>query len=171
MPSNANRSLQKAIKDFDANFKAVIQAGVSSTYESAIILAEEGAKKARELVDHPGSYKPYYDKDGNLRMSSRPGEPPASGPDYPLYKSIYATIRTRRNFNPAISSFGATAPYSEKMEFGTSRVSPRPFLRPALQYLSTVSNGIVLSRFGQAMARKAKKQRPRTVTIVLGDKE
>jgi hypothetical protein len=167
--SKANTSLQKAIKDFDNNFKAVIQAGVSSTYESAIELANIGADKARELVDHPGSYRPYYDKDGNLRMSSRPGEPPASGPDYPLYKSIYSKIRTRRNFNPAISSFGATAPYSEKMEFGTSRVSPRPFLRPAMQFVSTVSNQVTLQRFAGAMMKKAKKQRPKTVNVVIGE--
>lgn len=167
--SKANISLQKAIKDFDNNFKAVIQAGVASTYESAIELANIGADKARELVDHPGSYKPYYDKDGNLRMSSRPGEPPASGPDYPLYKSIYSRIRTRRNFNPAISSFGATAPYSEKMEFGTSRVSPRPFLRPAMQFVSTVSNQVTFQRFTAAMIKKAKKQRPKTVNIIVGE--
>lgn len=166
--SKANISLQKAIKDFDNNFKAVIQAGVASTYESAIELANVGADKARELVDHPGSYKPYYDKDGNLRMSSRPGEPPASGPDYPLYKSIYSKIRTRRNFNPAISSFGATAPYSEKMEFGTSRVSPRPFLRPAMQFVSTISNEVTFRRFTAAMIKRAKKQRPKTVNIIIG---
>lgn len=169
MPSKANRSLQKAIKDFDANFKAVIQAGVSSTYNSAFILAEEGQKKAKELVHHPGTYKPYVDKDGNIRMSSRPGEPPASGPDFPLYNSIYATRRTRPNFNPAIASFGSTMDYAAKMEYGTGRVAPRPFLRPTISFLSTISDGIVLRRFADAMMRKAKKQRPKTVTIVLGD--
>lgn len=169
MPSKANLSLQKAIKDFDNNFKAVIQAGVSSTYESAIRLAEEGANKARELVDHPGSYKPYYDKDGNLRISSRPGEPPASGPDYPLYKSIYSKIVSRRNANPAISTFGASVNYAEKMEYGTGRVAPRPFMRPAMIYVDSIAPGVTIRGFVAAMMRKAKKQRPRTVNIIIGD--
>lgn len=167
--SSANRDLQQAIKDFDAAMKSVIQAGVASTYESAITLAQEGQKEVRRLVDHPGSYKPYYDKSGNLRISSQPGEPPASGPSYDLYKSAYSRVTSARNANPATSVFGVTVPYAEKMEYGTERVAPRPFMRPALSHVASIAEQIVGKRFYEAMIRRAKKDRPRKVTITLGE--
>ena len=76
--SKQSASLDRAIRELDTRIQRIIQAGVSSTYESAGQLADRGKDYVQESIRHEGTYKSYIDKRGNPRMSSAPGEAPAS---------------------------------------------------------------------------------------------
>jgi HK97 gp10 family phage protein len=155
--SKQSKSLDKAIKEVDVRIQRIIKAGVSSMYESANQLANIGKEYAQDSIRHEGTYKPYIDKRGNQRMSSAPGEPPASATGNDLDKSIYSKSISKKNQNPAIAEFGSTSPYAAALEYGTERMAPRPFMRPAAEKLrSKDAESVIVSNFAMRMARKIK---------------
>lgn len=155
--SKQSASLNRAIKEIDVRIQRIIQAGVSSMYESANQLADIGKEYAQDSIRHEGTYKPYIDKRGNPRISSAPGEPPASAAGNDLDKSIYSKKISKRNANPAIAEFGSTSPYAAALEYGTERMAPRPFMRPAVEQLRSKDvESVVVSNFVIKMARKIK---------------
>lgn len=163
--SKANQSLQAALQELDVRLQRMIQAGVASTYESAGQLADAGKEEVHRLIRHKGSYKEYYTKDGKTRTSSQPGEPPATEPGNTLDNSIVSTRISRRNENPAKAAFGSTAKYAPHLEFGTAKMQPRPFMRPAREHVSRIAGGIVANNFYKNMLNKAKKMRRQNVRI------
>lgn len=166
MPKSPLADVMRAV---DKHVYAAIQAGVSSMTGAAVEIAEYGRDEAKRLVDHPGSYKPYYDDDGNLRMSSKPGEPPASGPEYKLYNSIFSRQITPKNSNPARAAFGTYAPYAQSLEYGDSSKAPRPFMRVARKTTESVAHLIVKKHWNRAVKRKIAKMRPTTSPpIIIG---
>lgn len=64
---------------------------------------------------------------GPLHVPSDPGEPPNADTH-----QLDMSIDVRVNASKKSVSVTSEAPYSAFLEFGTSRISPRPFLRPAL---------------------------------------
>ena len=155
--SKQSKSLDKAIKEVDVRIQRIIKAGVSSMYESANQLANIGKEYAQDSIRHEGTYKQYIDKRGNQRMSSAPGEPPASAAGNDLDKSIYSKSISKKNQNPAIAEFGSTSPYAAALEYGTERMAPRPFMRPAAEKLrSKDAESVIVSNFAMRMARKIK---------------
>lgn len=152
----SSSDLKRVMKALDKQIYAAVQAGISSTYFSAKEIADAGRDEAKRLVNHPGSYKPYIDEKGNRRMSSRPGEPPASGPEYNLYNTIVSVSISKKNQNPARAAFGTNADYAQNLEFGTSWYSPRPFMRPAIAHARSVATAIVVRNWNRAVARKVK---------------
>lgn len=76
-------------------------------------------------LSHPGSGEIY--RRGNvIHRASAPGEPPA--PDIGnLRDSVQVDEVT-----PTHAILGIHAEYGEHLEFGTSRMAPRPYVRPAL---------------------------------------
>ena len=66
-----------------------------------------------------------------LRVPSRPGQPPAVQIGN-LRRSI--TVDVGRDFDGNVARVGPgrEAPYGKFLEFGTRKIKPRPFLRPAL---------------------------------------
>lgn len=62
---------------------------------------------------------------GAGHLPSRPGEPPNFDTGF-LAGAIIA-----EQTGPLTAEIGALAPYSAALEFGTSKVAARPFLRPA----------------------------------------
>lgn len=164
--SKQTKSLNKAIKDVDNRIQRIIQAGVYSMYESANEIADLGKEYVNESIRHEGTYKQYVDKRGNVRMSSAPGEPPASAPGNDLDKSIYSKKISKRNANPAIAEFGSTSPYARALEYGTEKMAPRPFMRPAAEKLrSSDVERIVVGNFAMRMARKIKSMRHLNVRL------
>ena len=164
--SKQTKSLNKAIKDVDNRIQIIIQAGVSSMYESANQIADLGKEYVNESIRHEGTYKQYVDKRGNVRMSSAPGEPPASAPGNDLDKSIYSKKISKKNQNPAIAEFGSTSPYARALEYGTEKMAPRPFMRPAAEKLrSSDVERIVVGNFAMRMARKIKSMRHLNVRL------
>ena len=158
--SKQSASLDRAIRELDTRIQRIIQAGVSSTYESAGQLADRGKDYVQESIRHEGTYKSYIDKRGNPRMSSAPGEAPASAAGNDLDKSIYSKKISKRNANPAIAEFGSTSPYAMSLEYGTEKMAPRPFMRPAAEKLRSKDvESIVVGNFATKMARKIKSMR------------
>ena len=65
---------------------------------------------------------------GPGHVPSRPGDPPNADTH-----NLDLGIDVRINPSGLSVSVIATAPYSAALELGTSRILPRPFLRPAMQ--------------------------------------
>lgn len=63
------------------------------------------------------------------RVSSAPGEAPAvqSGQ---LYNSLQMKVSGKLE-----RTVGTTAPHGAYLEFGTSKMAPRPYLRPSLHFI------------------------------------
>jgi HK97 gp10 family phage protein len=62
---------------------------------------------------------------GKNHVASNPGEPPNADTHF-LDRSIEATLT-----GPVSAESSANAPYAAALEFGTSRMAERPFMRPA----------------------------------------
>lgn len=66
---------------------------------------------------------------GKGHVPSLPGEPPNADTRL-LDTSIETTVKSR---NPPQVDVTSNAPYSAALEFGTSKMAERPFMRPALE--------------------------------------
>lgn len=92
-------------------------------------------------------------RDGTIRgaghVPSRPGEPP-KGDTGRLELSIEVELRRSEKTVNVI----ARAPYAAALEFGTRRIAPRPFMRPALQkHRSRLVTGMVAVASGERAVR------------------
>jgi HK97 gp10 family phage protein len=67
-----------------------------------------------------------YARGGREHRASAPGEAPAV--DYGNLKSSIQVFEV----TPERAIIGTNAEYAEHLEFGTSRMEPRPYMRPAL---------------------------------------
>lgn len=82
-------------------------------------------------------------------IPSLPGDPP-KGDTGRLELGIDVELRASEKTVNVISR----APYSAALELGTSRIAPRPFLRPALrQHRSRLVTGMAMLASGQDAAR------------------
>lgn len=72
-----------------------------------------------------GAVVPYGERPPHL--ASAPGEPPAYDTGT-LLRGMKVTAR--RDASGAVLTFASTAGYGTYLEFGTSRMRPRPFMRP-----------------------------------------
>lgn len=71
-------------------------------------------------------------------QASRPGEPPRKRTGT-LQKSIAHQIEVAPN--QIIAKVGSKVPYARHLELGTSRMAPRPYLRPSLaEYRASFQN-------------------------------
>lgn len=68
-----------------------------------------------------------YTRRGVEHVASAPGEPPASDTG-----RLANSIRTEYNVATLTGRVVADAAYAAYLEYGTQRMAPRPFLRPAL---------------------------------------
>lgn len=92
-------------------------------------------------------------REGTVRgpghIPSLPGDPP-KGDTGRLELGIEVELRRSEKTVNVISR----APYSAALEFGTSRIAPRPFLRPALQkYRSRLVTGMAMLASGEGAVR------------------
>ena len=92
-------------------------------------------------------------RDGTIRgrghVPSRPGEPP-KGDTGVLELGIVVELRASEKTVNVIS----TAIYSAALEFGTFRIAPRPFLRPALHAnRDRLVTGMAMLASGQGAVR------------------
>lgn len=86
---------------------------------------------------------------GPGHIPSRPGEPP-KGDSGVLELGIEVELRASEKTVNVISR----APYSAALEFGTSRIAPRPFLAPALrQHRSRLVTGMAMVASGEKAVR------------------
>lgn len=100
-----------------ARMRNVKTASLKKLYEAGEIIRKDAADSIKEgAISGPG------------HIPSAPGTPP-NADTHELDKGIDVRIRSSRLTVDVVS----TARYSAALEFGTSRMAARPFLRPALQ--------------------------------------
>ena len=118
---NINEALKKfdtLKKDLQEPFREVIQGGAQLIRGEAIKDIQTGVKSGR-------IYEKYNPR--RTHRASAPGQSPASDTGN-LVRNIAVKMESRDQV-AVVSS----APYSQFLEFGTSKMLPRPFLFPATQ--------------------------------------
>ncbi|WEX10282.1 HK97-gp10 family putative phage morphogenesis protein [Chelativorans sp. AA-79] len=68
-----------------------------------------------------------YSRNGRTHVASSPGNPPA-----PDTGNLRQRLRTDYDTTELTGTAIASTEYAEHLEFGTSKMAPRPFMRPAL---------------------------------------
>lgn len=111
--------------------RALGEAGDRAAREALATTADEVAARAVELIDTgPKTGRVYPATEGfGARQASAPGEPPARDTGN-LSGLIGVDEVNLPRMRVAIFS---SAEYSADLEFGTSKMAPRPFLRRALR--------------------------------------
>jgi len=80
---------------------------------------------------------------GNLRRSSRPGQPPAKQEGH-LGRSWQTGRPTRIVAAPRVGwKVGSNLPYARILEFGNRRIRERPYVRPALVAITPDAKRVV----------------------------
>ena len=86
---------------------------------------------------------------GKRHVPSRPGEPPMNDTGV-LHNNIETVMK-----GPLTVEISSNAPYSRALEYGTSRMAERPFMRPALAKSRTAVGKLIDDAVAHAV-RKAK---------------
>jgi HK97 gp10 family phage protein len=152
------------LKDVDKRIKHALLRGAWAMRDAARDLSKLGEKEVRKSIIYKGSYKKYYKK-GVERMSSHPGNPPAAVKGEDLEPSIYSRVTSGPKRNPATAEFGSTAPFAADLEFGTTKIQPRPFLRPAKKQVRDMAPLIVVDHLVTAYRKSLSGAKATTVVI------
>jgi len=94
--------------------------------QRAASLVEEEAKKSIVSGNKSGRT---YTRGSISHTASAPGQPPASDTSF-LVQNITSQVKSEGT--NVIGQIVASAPYAKPLEFGTTQMSPRPFMQPAL---------------------------------------
>lgn len=97
-------------------------------------VAETVAAEARRLLDGAGA------------RPSQPGEPPADP------SGVLADVITTGRAADGSAAVTAAAPYAAALEYGTTRMAARPFLRPAVANAEGTVRDILANALARAVA-------------------
>lgn len=158
------QTVYKALAAVDPMIKKIILSGIYQMREAAKDLSIIGFNEVKKSISHKGSYKPYRKK-GKDRMSSQPGQPPAAEMGEDLEPSIYQSVTSKPNQNPAVAEFGSTAPFARTLEFGNTKIQPRPFMLPARQKVAGVAHANIARHLRIAYSRKIKSLHGTVTTV------
>jgi len=84
---------------------------------------------AKRLINSGGRTGRTYPRGGKSHTASAPGEPPAT--DLGTLANSFQTRKGAKGRDWAIAETGPTAEYGAALEYGTSKMAPRPYMRPA----------------------------------------
>lgn len=110
------KSLAKFERDASQEVRNVINAAALSIQGDAIKLIQRGDKTGNA-----------YTKGGKTHIASAPGEAPATDTG-----SLVASIKVKQASTDKAYVY-AEAEYAPMLEFGTTRMDERPFMRPAVK--------------------------------------
>ena len=147
--ASSKKAFYDALKTVDKRIKHALLRGAWAMRDAARDLSKLGENEVRKSIIYRGSYKKYYKK-GVERMSSHPGNPPAAVTGEDLEPSIYSRVTSGPKRNPATAEFGSKAPFAADLEFGTTKIQPRPFLRPARDKVRNEAAEIVVNHLVNA---------------------
>lgn len=100
------------------------------------------------ILNTPKTGRVYYRR-GVEHVASAPGEAPASDTG-----RLVNSIRTVYDFSSMTGQVVVSAAYGAHLEFGTQKMAPRPFLRPALANTRAQVRRIMQEEIRQALRRR-----------------
>ena len=118
------------MKDFAKKLDKRLKENKVKSYVSRATLMVEGT--AKESIQKGGTgilYEKY--KPRRSHRASAPKEPPATDTGF-LVSNISMNVKKEPN-GVIIGQVISSAPYSEHLEFGTTNMTERPFMHPALE--------------------------------------
>lgn len=130
------------IKWSDAAVRARIKRGA---FAGVVIAAEAVREAAVGLVLNPPKTGRVYRRRGVEHQASAPGEAPASDTG-----RLARSITVRPDEARTAATVNASTEYAAPLEFGTQRVEPRPYMRPALASVDVAD--IVIKEVRRALA-------------------
>lgn len=89
-----------------------------------------------------------YPRRGVEHRASAPGEAPASDTG-----RLVNSIRTTYDFDNLVGTVHASTKYAAALEYGTPRIEPRPYMRPALASRREAIEADIQREVSQALAR------------------
>ena len=117
-----NKRLEKRLKrDAITQIKANVTRGVMLVRNTAVEEIQRGTKTGE-------TYELYSPR--RTHTSSAPGEFPATDTGF-LVSQISTDVHTKGN--SVVGQIISSAPYSKHLEFGTTKMSARPFMQPSLE--------------------------------------
>lgn len=117
-----NKRLEKRLrKDAMTQIKANVTRGVMLVRNTAVEEIQRGTKTGE-------TYELYSPR--RTHTSSAPGEFPATDTGF-LVSQISTDVHTKGN--SVVGQIISSAPYSKHLEFGTTKMSARPFMQPSLE--------------------------------------
>lgn len=90
---------------------------------------------------------------GRNHKPSKPGEPPMNDTGF-LAKSIVVSQES-----PVVARVTATAPYAAALEFGSSKIAERPFMRPTREKVRPIAQRILRKRINDALRKDRRRNR------------
>lgn len=139
----------------------ILKAASRGVRASAILVESD----AKQSIRQPGTgrvYTHYFWTDGAGRLrrgkerdkphqASAPGQPPASD-----HGDLLGSVETSLFDGGLVALIGTGLEYGKHLEFGTARVEPRPWLRPAFNRNVDRARDIILTQIDRATKRVAK---------------
>ena len=117
-----NKRLEKRLKrDAITQIKRNVTRGVMLVRNTAVEEIQRGTKTGE-------TYELYSPR--RTHTSSAPGEFPATDTGF-LVSQISTDVHTKGN--SVVGQIISSAPYSKHLEFGTTKMSARPFMQPSLE--------------------------------------
>lgn len=117
-----NKRLEKRLKrDAMTQIKRNVTRGVMLVRNTAVEEIQRGTKTGE-------TYELYSPR--RTHTSSAPGEYPATDTGF-LVSQISTDVHTKGN--SVVGQIISSAPYSKHLEFGTTKMSARPFMQPSLE--------------------------------------
>jgi HK97 gp10 family phage protein len=127
IPANMGQELEQASRRAHEEFRKVLEAGAKSI--------ERTAKKKIQGVPKSGRL---YRRGRVLHQASAPGQPPATDSGF-LVGSFFSGLKDQG----LTVEVGVTVFYGGFLELGTSKMKPRPYLKPsAEERLKDIADGI-----------------------------
>lgn len=120
----------------EARLGALARAAETAAAEAVGEGAETLRAAARELVDRSAA------------QASRPGRPPRR-----VSGALAASIAVRRGAGAASAEVGSGLDYAAHLEFGTTRMAPRPWLGPSFDSLRPQLRARLLRALCRSLAR------------------
>ena len=126
--------------------RKVDAAGLAGCYAAAVLLVQDVQQR---MINSPRGGRVYPSRrgPGQFHKASAPGEPPAVD----VGELVGSITQARTRTGPVTSSVqaGSTLERGLYLEYGTSRILPRPAFRPALARVENMLPGLVMQAYAR----------------------